>query len=90
MGSGWAGLGACKTLSAQGAKVLIIEAKNRKGGRCTNFNYGGVQQDLGSAFIHFPNDGNTLHDIATAANLSKVEGRYTVQKAWFVNKSEVA
>jgi monoamine oxidase len=42
VGSGWAGLGACTTLTAKGAKVLIIEAKNRKGGRCASFNYGGI------------------------------------------------
>ena len=90
VGAGWAGLGACKTLSAMGAKVLIIEAKNRKGGRCAAFNYSDVPQDLGSSYLHFPYDGNALHELATSFNLPKVEGRFDVEKAWFVNKSEVA
>ena len=52
IGAGWAGLGACSKLKAGGASnILILEAKNRTGGRCTTFTYNGVEQDLGAAFI---------------------------------------
>jgi monoamine oxidase len=43
IGAGWAGLGACSKLKAGGAtSILILDAKNRTGGRCTSFTYGGV------------------------------------------------
>ena len=52
VGAGWAGLGACSKLKAGGAKnILVLEAKNRTGGRCTKFIYNVVEQDLGASFI---------------------------------------
>jgi len=85
VGAGYAGLGACRTLTAAGvpvAQILVIEAKNRTGGRCTNFTYGGVQQDLGAAFIQNPRSNNSL-DV-----LAKGIPSFPANRAWFGNESE--
>ena len=82
VGTGFAGLGACRTLTAKGVtpdRVLIIEAKNRTGGRCTSFSYSDVTQDLGAAFIHNPSISNSLHNLAT-----QIPAFAKVQ-AWFGN-----
>ena len=84
VGAGFAGLGACRTLTAKGVtadQILVIEAKNRTGGRCATFTYGGVTTDLGAAFIHNPSASNPLHTLANSIPVfsnAKVRG-------WFGN-----
>jgi len=85
VGAGYAGLGACRTLTTAGvapSKILVIEAKSRIGGRCTNFTYLGVPQDLGAAFIHNPASTNSLDLLANKTS------SFPKMRAWFGNYTE--
>lgn len=94
VGAGFAGLGACRTLTAKGItpdKILVIEAKNRIGGRCTTFSYGGVTQDLGACLIQNPSASNPLHKLALAnPSFTRVRGWFGNQTEWYVNKTKVS
>lgn len=67
IGAGAAGIAAARRLQAAGRSVLVLEAKDRSGGRCiadtVNF---GMPMDLGAHWIHAPAD-NPLVDLARAA-----------------------
>jgi len=94
VGAGYAGLGACRTLTAAGvpaAQILVIEAKNRIGGRCTNFTYGGVQQDLGACYIHNPSPSNALDNLAKLTpSFPKVRAYFGSEQEWYVNQTLVS
>lgn len=67
IGAGAAGIAAARRLQAAGRSVIVLEAKDRSGGRCiadtVNF---GMPMDLGAHWIHAPAD-NPLVDLARAA-----------------------
>jgi len=60
IGAGAAGIAAARRLAAANLNVLVLEAQNRIGGRCTTDTAGfGVPFDLGARWIHSP-DNNPL------------------------------
>ncbi|CAN1211612.1 FAD-dependent oxidoreductase [Tumidithrix helvetica PCC 7403] len=63
IGAGVAGLAAAKNLSAEGYKVIVLEARDRIGGRIRTDNSLGVPIDLGAAWIHRKN-GNPITKLA--------------------------
>jgi Flavin containing amine oxidoreductase len=57
VGAGIAGLGAANVLRSQGKTVLILEARNRVGGRIfTDRSLGNIPLDLGASWIHGTQD----------------------------------
>ena len=65
LGAGWAGAVAARELTAKGHKVLILEARDRLGGRAKTWQSGGAKIDIGCSFIHGYNEGNPARNIAT-------------------------
>ncbi len=67
IGAGAAGIAAARKLTAAGRTVIVLEAKDRAGGRCiadtVNF---GVPMDLGAHWIHAPEE-NPLVPLARAS-----------------------
>jgi monoamine oxidase len=67
IGAGAAGIAAARKLTAAGRTVMVLEAKDRAGGRCiadtVNF---GMPMDLGAHWIHAPED-NPLVPLARAS-----------------------
>jgi polyamine oxidase len=52
IGAGVAGLVAARALRRQGVEVVLVEARERVGGRIQTFERGGVPIDLGAAWVH--------------------------------------
>jgi monoamine oxidase len=69
VGAGVAGLAAARRLKLQGASVLILEARNRIGGRVwTDTSMPGASLDLGASWIQGTN-GNPITALARSLNL---------------------
>lgn len=61
IGAGVAGLTAARLIAAEGQRVVVLEARDRIGGRVVTDRTGGVVTDLGASWIH------GVHDSPVAA-----------------------
>jgi len=64
VGGGISGLAAANSLQARGAKVIILEAKNRIGGRLYTDNVLGAPFEVGAGWIHGPSNRNPIKKLA--------------------------
>ena len=71
LGAGIAGLAAAKTLIDDGRSVIILEARNRVGGRIWTDNSMGLPLDLGASWIHGVN-GNPITKLATIFGVTTI------------------
>ena len=62
VGAGVAGLTAANALTTAGVECVVVEARDRIGGRLHTVEVDGHPADLGGAWIHHPDDGNVLAD----------------------------
>lgn len=75
VGAGMAGLGAARVLRKAGCQVVVVEARDRIGGRVHTVDRFGSRIDLGAAWIH-DSRGNPLTEIAVKAGLRTVATDY--------------
>jgi monoamine oxidase len=66
IGAGMAGLAAAANLKKRGISVVVLEARNRIGGRMRTDRSFGCAVDLGASWVHGLN-GNPLVDLVTAS-----------------------
>ncbi|ORX33627.1 flavin-containing amine oxidoreductase [Kockovaella imperatae] len=64
IGAGWSGAVAAKHLSSKGRSVLVLEARDRVGGRADTWKDGNVKVDVGCSWIHGYKEGNPARSIA--------------------------
>jgi len=69
LGAGFAGLAAANALKSAGVDVVVLEARDRLGGRASTVEVAGSQFDLGAAWIHEP-IGNPLAAMSRAIGAS--------------------
>ena len=76
IGAGLAGLSAARDLASAGAKVVVLEARDRIGGRVwTSLAWDGLPMDLGASWIHGV-DGNPLTGLADAVGAARLVTSY--------------
>lgn len=71
VGAGVAGLAAARSLYDAGAQVIVLEARDRIGGRTTSVERSGAVLDLGASWIHGV-EGNPLTDLVRGAGLGLI------------------
>lgn len=71
VGAGMAGLGAAAELERAGVRPIVLEARDRIGGRVETVEDLGAPVDLGAAWIH-DSRGNPLTEVARRARLQTV------------------
>ncbi|KAF9878073.1 polyamine oxidase [Colletotrichum karsti] len=64
IGAGWSGAVAARELASKGRKVLVLEARDRIGGRANTWAKGDVKVDVGCSWIHGYLEGNPARYIA--------------------------
>jgi len=67
IGAGVAGLAAARKLALAGHAVTVVEARNRIGGRVWTDVNDGVPMDIGAGWIHGPDGGNPITQLAKEA-----------------------
>jgi polyamine oxidase len=80
VGAGVAGLAAARELVRRGSKVVVLEARNRIGGRIQTATVGGEIVDLGAAWIHGIR-GNPIAELARRWKLPFLETDWDCR--WF-------
>lgn len=87
VGAGAAGLAAARELSRAGREVVVLEARERIGGRVFTYKHkhDAAPIELGAEFIH--GKSPELWQIATAANLQLYE---TSQRHWYFQNGQVS
>ncbi len=69
IGAGIAGLTAARTLTEQGHEVIVLEGRDRIGGRTHTASVGAARVDLGASWIHGP----YLNDLTAAVDAAGLE-----------------
>lgn len=71
IGAGWSGAVAARELAKEGHKVLVLEARDRVGGRAKTWlsGDGGIKVDVGCSWIHGYKEGNPARAIAEALSV---------------------
>ncbi|HYH62231.1 MAG TPA: FAD-dependent oxidoreductase, partial [Solirubrobacterales bacterium] len=73
IGAGWAGLTVANALRTAGVDHVVLEARDRVGGRARTVDLGGLPMDLGCSWIHQP-IGNPMTQWASAAGVGTMNG----------------
>jgi polyamine oxidase len=80
VGSGWAGLTAANALRNAGVDHVVLEARNRVGGRAHTVDLDGIPVDLGCSWIHGP-IGNPMFQFAKQAGVGNRSGNVELDTA---------
>ena len=75
IGAGAAGIASSKVLSDKNIPHLILESRERIGGRIASKQLNGVEVDLGATFVHNPGEGNSIDEMIKEMNWEKVESK---------------
>jgi monoamine oxidase len=75
IGAGLAGLAAARALVDAGREVIVVEARDRTGGRAHTVPFGGAVAELGPSWIHGVTD-NPMTQLATEAGVATIDFDY--------------
>jgi monoamine oxidase len=86
VGAGTAGIAASKVLNEKKISHIILESRDRIGGRIVDGEIDGMRVDLGASFVHNPGPDNPLHLLITSMNWSTVPGQAKKTQEFSLNK----
>ncbi len=75
VGAGMAGLATANALTHAGVDCVLLEARDRPGGRTHTVDFGGLPVDVGGSWIHHPG-GNPMTRLADQLGLERVSGDF--------------
>jgi monoamine oxidase len=75
VGGGMAGVSAARALADAGVACVVLEARDRLGGRLHTVDVGGSPVDLGGSWIHTP-DGNPMRAVAERHGIALIPGSF--------------
>ncbi len=82
IGGGMAGLTAARDCALRGMKTLVLEARNRIGGRTFTSEYGGKRVELGGTWIHW-SQGFVWNEVTRyGLSISETPGAMADTSAW--------
>ena len=84
IGGGFAGVTAARECSLRGCTVLLLEARDRLGGRTWGADWAGTQIELGGAWVHW-HQPHTFSEL-TRAGLKVELGREAELAGWYVGQ----
>jgi phytoene dehydrogenase-like protein len=84
IGGGFAGVTAARECSLRGCSVLLLEARDRLGGRTWSADWAGTQIELGGAWVHW-HQPHTFSEL-TRAGLKVELGREAELAGWYVGQ----
>lgn len=88
IGAGISGIATSLTLTNAKAQHLLIEARDRIGGRIKSFSFAGTTQDEGASYLHYPYDANPLHTLAKKFNVGQIPAKFDNEAIYYAaNKS---
>eukprot|EP00123_Amoebidium_parasiticum_P000767 comp11669_c0_seq1/m.6190 comp11669_c0_seq1/g.6190 ORF comp11669_c0_seq1/g.6190 comp11669_c0_seq1/m.6190 type:complete len:463 (-) comp11669_c0_seq1:283-1671(-) len=91
VGSGMAGLNAARTLTKAGKSVIVLEARDRTGGRVwTDKKTFGFPVDLGASWIHGSNPKNPITKEATAGDFATALTDWDSDTMYYSNGDEAS
>jgi monoamine oxidase len=82
IGGGFAGVTAARECALRGRKTILLEGRDRLGGRTWNTEWAGTQIELGGAWVHW-HQPHTFSEL-TRAGLPVQYGRDAEHAAWYV------
>jgi len=88
VGAGFAGLAAARRLTERGGEVLILEARDRIGGRVHSVTRGGLTFDMGASWIHGLT-GNPMTGLTDELGLVRTTTDYEARQDFAANGSEL-
>lgn len=89
IGAGISGLAAARVLTEEGYSVIVVEARERIGGRIwTSHEWPGIPLDLGASWIH-GSDDNPIADLARELDIATVVTDYDNTWLWDTDGREI-
>ena len=82
VGAGMAGLTAASALAREGVECLVLEARDRIGGRLHTVDLAGAPIDMGGSWIHTP-VGNPMSAFADQVGVERRDGNFTNEAVVF-------
>ncbi len=82
VGAGIAGLSAARELTRAGIECVVLEARDRTGGRLFTADVGGSPVDMGGSWIHTP-EGNPLSELVRSAGIATRPGNFVADVTGF-------
>lgn len=88
IGAGFAGLAASSHLCENGYSVLLLEARDRTGGRAHTGRVDGLNVELGAGWIHGSDaTRNSIQNLANVNAVGTAPGEEDTRSAWRVSRS---